>query len=109
MLPNAKLSAKNAEGLHPAIDAFPEAHSFSLENGEVQLSPYFSKVMLSIYEDSLNITETFDLIDWLYSACSLGGYTADQLTGAYDYFETIRQKTGYIHIPKWAGLFTAMK
>jgi len=84
---------------------FGTGFSFNLQNGREILSEYFDTVQRCDYEDSLAITDTQDLIDWLKSAVSISAYREEELDGFYDYFEEIRKKEGAIHIPKETGLF----
>jgi SAM-dependent methyltransferase len=96
--------------VNPNLDTFfTKSFSFSLQNGKELLSNYFDDVRRYDYEDSLSITETQDLMDWLKSAVSISSYTENDLDGLYEYFEDIRQKEGSINIPKEAGLFISTK
>lgn len=80
-----------------------------MQNGSEILSDYFGDVQVFDFEDSLSITETQDLIDWLKSTLSIANYSENDLNGLYDYFEGIRQREGAINIPKEAGLFISTK
>ncbi len=91
--------------INPMQNLFTKELSFSLQNGEEILKQYFQEVQRCDYEDSLSITETQDLMEWLKSTITLGSYTESNLNGLYDYFEHIRLKHGAINIPKEAGLF----
>lgn len=46
------------------------SNPFSLENGEEKLAPFFDYVERKIYEDSLEITNVDDLVEYLYSGIS---------------------------------------
>ena len=89
--------------------AFTQEFSFNLENGKTMLAPYFSSVERVDYEDSLSITETQDLMDWIKSAITFSGYMDEKFEGLYDYFEAIRQRDGAINIPKEVGMFICIK
>lgn len=95
--------------LNPDISAFTQEWSFSLQNGIAVLSEYFSDVKRLDYEDSLSITETQDLVDWIKSTISISSYSEKDLDGLYDYFEEIRIRDGAINIPKEGGLFISVK
>jgi ubiquinone/menaquinone biosynthesis C-methylase UbiE len=95
--------------VNPELDFFKQELSFSLQNGKEMLSQYFEEVQRYDFEDSLAVTETQDLIDWLKSTISIASYSEDDLEGLYDYFEAIRQREGAINISKQAGLFISMK
>ncbi|MDD4773231.1 MAG: class I SAM-dependent methyltransferase [Eubacteriales bacterium] len=83
--------------------------SFSLQNGADLLERYLSSVERIDYEDSLAITETQDLIDWLMSTLSIASYSEENVRELYDYFEEIRVRDGTINIPKECGLFISKK
>lgn len=95
--------------VHPEINTFTKGFSFNLQNGKEMLSRYFDDIQRYDYEDSLSITETQDLVDWLKSTISMASYSKDDLNGLYNYFESIRKKEGAINIPKETGLFISTK
>ncbi|MHB1483080.1 MAG: class I SAM-dependent methyltransferase [Saccharofermentanales bacterium] len=86
-------------------DRFP----FSSENGGNILKNHFSNVKLLEHIDSLEISETQDLIDWIESTISIASYSKNDTAGLYDYFEKIRIAEGTIKIPKRTGLFVSYK
>jgi SAM-dependent methyltransferase len=90
---------------------------FSLENGAVQLSPWFSEVTLHRYEDALDVTEVKPLVEYLLSG-SAADTAARELDDAEfgrrvadltERLETELSSRGVIHITKDAGLFIARK
>jgi ubiquinone/menaquinone biosynthesis C-methylase UbiE len=93
----------------PDTTAFSQTWSFALQNGAEVLGEHFADVKRVDYEDSLSITNTQDLMDWLQSTISAAGYDEKNFGELYDYFEEIRKKNGAINIPKEIGLFTAVK
>ncbi|GFZ29993.1 transcriptional regulator [Clostridium zeae] len=95
--------------VNPDLKSFTKDISFTLQNGQSLLIEYFDDVQRYDYEDSLSITETQDLIDWLKSTVTIATYADSDLNGFYEYFEAIRQKEGAINIPKEAGLFVSTK
>jgi len=95
--------------INPESNFFTKNFSFNMQNGSEILSDYFGDVQVFDFEDSLSITETQDLIDWLKSTLSIANYSENDLNGLYDYFEGIRQREGAINIPKEAGLFISTK
>ena len=80
-----------------------------MQNGNDILRPHFSSVERLDYEDSLAVTETQDLVDWIKSIISITGYSNEIICKLYDYFESIRKKDGAINIPKEIGLFICEK
>ncbi len=89
--------------------ALSDGFSFSLQNGAELLSKYFGDVKSCLYGDSLHITETQDLIDWMKSAATISNYSECDFEKLYDYFENIRIKQGAIEVPKELGLFISTK
>lgn len=94
---------------NPDTKAFTQQWSFALQNGFEILSEYFPDVKRIDYEDSLSVTETQDLIDWIKSAVAIESYPDQGMNVLFDYFEDIRKKDGAIHIPKEVGLFISTK
>ena len=90
---------------NPNLDMFDQQLSFSMQNGEEKLRRFFGDVRLIPYEDSLEITETQDLVDWSYSSIDMAGVSVNDLDGVYDYFDAIRVREGAIRIPKEMGMF----
>lgn len=93
--------------VNPTTSAISEGFSFSLQNGAAYLNKYFSSVQCYQYDDSLFITETQDLINWMKSNQSISNFAEDEFDKLYDYFEAIRLKHGAIVIPKELGLFVS--
>ena len=93
----------------PDTDAFTNMLTFDLDNGGEILRRHFAHVERRDYEDSLAVTDTRDLMDWLESTITMSGYLSDKFTGLYDYFEAIRVEIGSIDIPKEQGLFICTK
>ena len=93
---------------NPDTTAFQES-SFCLQNGLDLLSEHFSDVKRTDYEDSLSITETRDLINWIKSTISITDYPEKDFDKLFDYFENIRKKDGAINIQKEVGMFVSTK
>lgn len=93
----------------PDTQAFTQQWSFVLQNGLEILGEHFSDVQRRDYEDSLAVTETQDLMNWIKSTISIASYSEQDLEGLFGYFEDIRKKDGAINIPKETGLFISRK
>lgn len=89
--------------------AFKAVNPAIMQNGEALLHKYFSQVKRYDYEDSLAVTQTQDLIDWLKSSITIASYNACDLDDLFEYFEAIRKRDGAINIKKEAGLFVSQK
>jgi len=90
----------------PDTTAFTQRFSFTLQNGHEILSEFFQNVKRIDYEDSLSITETGDLMNWIKSSITLDNGLEQKL---HDHFEHIRKQDGAINIPKESGLFVSQK
>ena len=94
---------------NPDTKAFTQEIPFNLQNGYEILSNHFSKVKRIDFEDSLAITETQDLVDWMKSTISIASYSEKDINELFDYFEEIRKNYGAINIQKECGLFISIK
>lgn len=93
----------------PESTAFTEKLPFNLQNGSEILNEYFENVQRFDYENTLAITDTQDLMEWLKSTKSISGYSEESLANLYKYFEDIRIKDGAINIPRETGVFISAK
>jgi SAM-dependent methyltransferase len=85
--------------------------SFSLENGAAQLGSAFGDVDRIDYEDSLDITDADDLVDYVLSCNDLKpGVTvlaAEQREDFKSYVDFKMRTSGRIHVTKSSGTFVA--
>jgi len=81
---------------------------FRLENGQEQLSAYFSEVTRHLYQDGLVVTEVEPLL-----AYSLSMWSAELITENIAQLVQLLKREleaeGAIHITKSSGLFEAIK
>ena len=83
---------------------------FGLENGEVILKKYFSNVQRLEYPDSLEITESKPLIDYIMSCHgNQNEILGPRLNEFKEYIESILNKNDKIVVTKQAGLFIGHK
>ncbi len=94
------------------FDDFPISsvynYSFTLQNGKGILAKYFGSVEKRLYEDSLEVTNADDLIDYIYSLPSFSDiqdYPRDTLRTVLEN----NMREGVLHIPKDYGMFIAQK
>ncbi len=85
------------------------AMPFTLENGMAQLTPFFSDVQLSRYEDSLNVTEIEPIGAYLCSVISPSDLNRSELVKIRAELETRLEQEKMIFITKDSGLFEALK
>lgn len=79
---------------------------FGLENGEDILSKYFSNIQRMDYQDSLEITESKPLIDYIMSCHgNQNEILGPRLNEFIEYIEELLKKNGKIVVTKQAGLF----
>lgn len=83
---------------------------FGLENGEDILKKYFMSVQRMDYQDSLEITESKPLIDYIMSCHgNQNEILGPKLNEFKEYIEEILKKDGKIVVTKEAGLFKCTK
>lgn len=84
------------------------ADSFTLEKGELQLSPWFSDVRLSRYENALVVTEVTPLLDYILSGrVGLPAERWDQFSQFLAH--EMDSRGGALHITLDSGLFSAIR
>ncbi len=84
--------------------------TFGLENGAEILSAYFSDVKQYVYQDSLEITDADDLVNYIMSCHgNQNDILAGRLSEFKKYITSILQREGCIKVTKNAGLFIAKK
>jgi SAM-dependent methyltransferase len=82
--------------------------TFLLENGLAQLSPHFAQVALRRYEDSLIVTESAPLVEYLLSG-RMETAVENRATFARFVERELESRGGTFHITKDAGLFEAIR
>lgn len=83
---------------------------FGLENGESILKQYFTSVQRMDYQDSLEITESKPLIDYIISCHgNQNEILGPRLSEFKEYIEELLQNDGKIVVTKQAGLFVCEK
>lgn len=92
-----------------ALEAFKESYPFHLQNGRDVLVRCFTDIKMVEYVDSLEITETSDLIDWILSTTLISRVGTSELTGLTEFFEKCKDDKGIIRIPKETGMFISVK
>lgn len=83
---------------------------FGLENGESILEEYFYNIQRMDYEDSLEITESKPLIDYIMSCHgNQNEILGPRLNEFKEYIEELLENNGKIVVTKEAGLFVCRK
>lgn len=83
---------------------------FGLENGESILKEYFFNVQRKDYQDSLEITESKPLIDYIMSCHgNQNEILGPRLNEFKEYIEELLKNSGKIIVTKQAGLFICKK
>lgn len=85
------------------------ANPFLLENGWEQLTPFFSEVNLSRYEDNLQVTELEPIMAYIHSGIRVKELSEKELANLQQYLEKELKGKGMIFIRKDSGLFEAVK
>lgn len=84
-------------------------NTFTLQNGSTVLSKYFDNVMKTEYIDALEVTDTKDLIDYIYSMTSIINVKEEERDNLFEIFENRKDENGIIRIPKEYGMFISTK
>ena len=88
--------------------AAPSQLSFTLQNGESLLQPFFREVDCFRRQDALLVTDMEDMMDYIHSLASMSGLdTADDISLRHRLEERMEQ--GVLHIPKEYGTFRCRK
>ena len=83
--------------------------AFTLQNGADILGKHFSGVCRRDYIDGLEVTDTWDLLDYIYSMVSIGNIENVAREELFQCFEAQKDEKGMIHIPKEYGMFLCGK
>ncbi len=82
--------------------------NFTLQNGQAILNEHFASVQIYQYEDSLEVTELDDMIDYIYSLPSMTGIS-DIGRGTLQSVLSRHMVNGILKIPKEYGMFVCKK
>jgi ubiquinone/menaquinone biosynthesis C-methylase UbiE len=85
------------------------AEPFLLENGQAQISKWFSEVSLQRYEDALVITEVEPLVAYVLSTAAGSTFADDKVMKFTNLVERELVAHGAIHITKDSGIFEAWR
>ena len=96
---------------HAHIDkSFEEfSRSFTLENGLAQLQAFFPQVMVTRYEDDLQVTEVEPILAYIRSSIHVTQLASDAILEIQQELEEELKQKGSIFIRKDSGLFEAIK
>lgn len=81
---------------------------FTLQNGQNILQKHFSQVQRLDYEDSLEVTQVDDLLDYLYSMSSMASLPKGIRPDLKRILEN-HMVNGVLHVPKEYGMFICRK
>ena len=81
-------------------------NSFTLQNGEEKLKSVFSDVRRLLYEDSLEVTDAGDMVDYIYSLAGMSELRKLPEKQVRSVLEK-NMRNGVLHVPKEYGMFIA--
>ncbi len=81
---------------------------FTLQKGEECLKPHFNEIDKRLYEDSLEVTDTMDLIEYIHTLSWAEDLQSINNSEMFSVLEGLK-KDGVITIPKEYGTFIAVK
>ncbi len=100
------------EHIELLFDDFPICsaynYNFTLQNGKEKLKKYFAGIEKHLYEDSLEVTNVDDMIDYIYSLPSFSDvqdFPRDTLRSVLE----ANMRDGVLRVPKEYGMFIARK
>jgi ubiquinone/menaquinone biosynthesis C-methylase UbiE len=86
-----------------------DAISFSLENGMDILRPHFSEVNVEMYDNHLEVSEAWDLVEYIFSMASMSHIDRSNREKMTAYFESQKDGKGILTIPMLYGMFISLK
>jgi ubiquinone/menaquinone biosynthesis C-methylase UbiE len=87
----------------------PDAITFRLQNGGKYLEKHFADVNINKYHNRLEIKDTNDLVDFIYSVTSIMGLKDEHRQDIYDYFEALKDEEGSIVVEIEGGMFVGKR
>jgi ubiquinone/menaquinone biosynthesis C-methylase UbiE len=88
---------------------FGQHSTFTLENGQEALAPFFTQVTVHTYEDALEVTEAEPLVAYALSSRMEASLTSEKREA---FTSLVRQELaaqGTLHMTKASGMFEALK
>lgn len=95
-----------AEWFRLSGENFNPNHNFTMQNGQKILRAAFSDIDARFYTDSLHVTDTDDLVDYLRSLASLKALNGIPLERLHEII-TEHSVNGVVDLPKEYGMFIA--
>jgi ubiquinone/menaquinone biosynthesis C-methylase UbiE len=93
----------------PDTDFAPFSNTFTLENGSEQLAPFFTRIEIKRYDDSLRVTELEPLIAYIRSTFKASELSESALENVRHELVNLLETESEILITKDSGLFKAIK
>lgn len=84
------------------------SREFTLQSGGAKLADFFRRVERMEYEDSLAVTDTEDMIEYVYSLSGLTNLESVDRAALREILES-RKENGILNIPKEYGMFLCRK
>ena len=86
-----------------------DEYSFTLQNGKSKLEKFFANTKRIKYEDSLEVTNTKDLVDYIYTTISFNSIESDLSRDEVESIFEEKKQSRAIRIPKEYGMFISYK
>ena len=93
----------------PDPEFAPMGRPFTLEDGLVQLEPFFSSIEILRYQDNLHVTDVDLLMAYINSVITVKGFSATGISEVEKELKDILAQKGEIFIQKDSGIFKAVK
>lgn len=106
----SKFINQKLKEFNPEIDAFGHGtYSFLLQNGYKILSEEFKNIIRYDFIDTLDVTDSSDLVDYILSASAMGNVEKEKTNGLLEFFDSIKDEKGIIKIPREYCMFISQK
>lgn len=86
-----------------------ESWSFTLKNGKDVLSKQFNDIKMYEYEDSIELNDENELVEWIFTSVTMQDLDKSQFKGLEKHFTKYKDERGILHIPKQIGCFVSIK
>lgn len=95
---------------NPRLSAFKDAEAtFHMQNGWELLKRYFADVIQHEFFDTLEVTDTADIVAYIRSSTQLAGLQEQDYVGMQTFWDAQKDARGVVSIPRHYGTFIAQK
>ena len=94
----------------PCLDAYKESdYPFTVQTAREFLKRSFGDVVMYRYADSLEVTDSTDLVEYALSSTAMAGFDKSRAGSLREFFDSCKDGNGILHFPREYGMFMAQK